>query len=153
MGGLRGFGTGVAALAMLFAGVLTVLGGFAAIGPRLDAAQGEGVPGVFRLDDLVCGRKDGGCDAKGTFTAQTGQVRSWVELVGDVPDDIPEGWTAPARDTGARAEVFTADPSFTVMIEPIFVTAMGVAFLIAALVTTTRLFRPRTPATPSPPKR
>ncbi|WP_091200340.1 hypothetical protein [Micromonospora narathiwatensis] len=135
-------GLPVIAVAGLMAGATDLV-------PAWQAKSGGGTLGTFTAVHEECGRRN--CEWRGTFVADEGDARRVDVILYDAPDGVTPGATAPARDTGARAGVFsTAGGSTYLLVTGL--TLAGVAAVVAWVVIIVRAIRRRRevarPATP-----
>ncbi|MCW3820223.1 hypothetical protein ONA91_37920 [Micromonospora sp. DR5-3] len=119
------------------------------LAPAWQAKNGGGTAGTFTAVHEECGRRN--CEWRGDFVATEGGARRADVILYDAPDGLTTGATAPARDTGARAGVFsTAGGSTYLLVTGL--TAAGVAALVAWVWIIVRAIRRRRetsrPATP-----
>ncbi|KAB1914672.1 hypothetical protein [Micromonospora sp. AMSO31t] len=98
------------------------------LAPTWEAKNGGGTPGTFTAVHEDCGRRN--CEWRGTFVADEGGARRADVILYDAPDGLAAGATAPARDTGARAGVFSTTGGSTYLLVTGLALA-GVAALVA----------------------
>ncbi|MFU8851749.1 hypothetical protein ACNAW0_12315 [Micromonospora sp. SL1-18] len=126
-----------------------LLAGATDLAPTWQAKNGGGTSGTFTAVHEECGRRN--CEWRGTFVATEGGARRDDVILYDAPDGLAKDATAPARDTGARAGVFSTTGGSTYL----WVTGLslaGVAALVAWVVIIVRTIRRRREATqPSAP--
>ncbi|GAA3734634.1 hypothetical protein [Micromonospora maritima] len=108
--------------------------------PTWQAHNGGGTAGTFTAVYEDCGRRN--CEWRGTFAADQGDARRADVILYDAPDGLAVGATAPARDTGARAGVFSTTGGSTYLLVT-GLTLAGVAALVAWLVIIVRAVRNR----------
>ncbi|MFG1675031.1 hypothetical protein [Micromonospora sp. NPDC049282] len=110
------------------------------LAPTWEAKNGGGTPGTFTAVHEDCGRRN--CEWRGTFAADQGGGRRADVILYDAPDGLAVGGTAPARDTGARAGVFSTTGGSTYLLVT-GLTVAGVAALAAWVVIIIRKIRGR----------
>ncbi|ATO15481.1 hypothetical protein O7600_20520 [Micromonospora sp. WMMA1998] len=108
--------------------------------PTWQAHNGGGTAGTFTAVYEDCGRRN--CEWRGTFAADQGDDRRADVILYDAPDGLAVGGTAPARDTGARAGVFSTTGGSTYLLVT-GLTLAGVAALVAWVVIIVRTVRNR----------
>ncbi|MEU2613058.1 hypothetical protein ABZ570_15980 [Micromonospora sp. NPDC007271] len=119
------------------------------LAPAWQAKNGGGTPGTFTAVHEDCGRRN--CEWRGTFEATEGGTPRTDVILYDAPDGLAPGATAPARDTGARAGVFSTTGGSTYLLVT-GLTLAGVAALVAWVVIIVRAIRRRREAAqPTPP--
>jgi hypothetical protein len=110
------------------------------LAPAWEAKNGGGTPGTFTAVNEECGRRN--CEWHGTFVATEGGAKLADVILYDAPDGMAAGTTAPARDTGARAGVFSTAGGSTYLLVTGLAVA-GLAALVAWVVVIVRAVRNR----------
>ncbi|WP_143193951.1 hypothetical protein [Micromonospora sp. CB01531] len=119
------------------------------LAPTWQAKNGGGTPGTFTAVNEECGRRN--CEWRGDFVATEGGARRSDVILYDAPDGLTAGATAPARDTGARAGVFSTTGGSTYLLVTGLTLGGVIALVVWVVIIVRAIRRRREAARPSAP--